>query len=69
MEIFHELEGKSQEHEEHKRGKTLKLTRSNHTYASSKNTLEVTMNPRTIKERYKILVHPNPMRIEVLMIL
>ena len=44
MKIFHELEGKSpEEHEEHKRGETLKLTRSNHTYARSKNTQEVTM--------------------------
>ena len=52
-----------------RKGETLKLTRSNHTYARSKNTQEVTMNPRTTKERLKVLVHPNPMRREVLMIL
>ena len=58
-----------EEHEEHKRGETLKLTITNHTYARSKNTQEVTKNPRKTKERYKVLVHPNPMRKEVLMIL
>ena len=48
---FMNWRGNPQEHEEHKRGETLKLTRSNHTYARSKNTPEVTMNPRTTKER------------------
>ena len=43
---FTNWRGNPQEHEEHKRGETLKLTRSNHTYARSNHTKRDTMIQR-----------------------